>query len=269
MEIKYIDIHSHLNFEQFDTDREIIIQKMHEEGIATITIGTDFISSKSAIDLAEKYEHFFACVGIHPTDVLETDFDERNFQTIAQHEKVVAIGECGLDYFRDQSDELKEKQKAVFKKHIELALAVDKPLMIHARPQKGSMDAYHDVLDIVDSYKQKHTNLQVHFHFFAGDISVAERGLSLGATFSFDGPITFTTDYDEVIRYIPVEHLMTETDSPFAAPVPFRGKRSDPTQIVYINEKLGELKGLTPSEAATIFTKNAIRVFKIPFDKTL
>lgn len=260
MKFTYIDIHSHLNLSDFDTDRDEVITNMKEEGIATITVGVDFATSEKAVELAEQHENLFACIGLHPCDNHTEVFDMEKYEALAQHSKVVAIGETGLDYFRDQSEESKSKQREIFIQHITLAEKVQKPLMIHARPSKGSMDAYSDTLDMLESVN---FNQAVNFHFFVGDIVIAERIVKNGWTMSFDGPITFSTDYDEVIKSISIGHIMAETDSPFAAPAPYRGKRCEPLYVTEIYKKIAELKGLDFEKCRELLNENVQKIFKI------
>jgi TatD DNase family protein len=271
---KYIDIHSHLNLEQFDSDREEIIQKLKDEDILTITVGVDYLSSLKALELADKYDNLFACVGLHPSDVMIEEFDYDKMLALAKNKKVVAIGECGLDYFRNDNEDFKLKQKEVFDLHIKLSLEVNKPLMIHGRPSKNTMDAYNDILDILKLYKKParphesgvggdNSKLSANFHFFSGNLSIAKRIIDLGFTLSFDGPITFSNDYDEIIKMCPIESIMAETDSPFAAPEPYRGKRAEPQMVKEIVKKIAEIKNLTEEETAKIIFDNARRIFDI------
>ncbi len=260
---KYIDIHSHLNLSQFDADREEVIQKLKDENVTTITVGADYKSSVFAVELADKYDNLYACIGLHPSDVLIEEFNYDSMLTLANNKKVVAIGECGLDYFRENSEEFKTKQKEIFNLHIKLSLEIGKPLMIHARPSGKTMDAYIDVLDILESYKKDNKNIHANFHFFAGDINIAKRAVGLGFTLSFDGPITFSHDYDQVIKEIPLESIMAETDSPFAAPVPFRGKRCEPQMVREVIKTIAELNGLSEDETLNTINKNISRVFGI------
>lgn len=260
--IKYFDIHSHLNFKDFDENRDEIIDEMKKENIATIAVGTSQSDSLEVVELAQKYENIFACIGVHPADdSIFAEFDKKFFDDLAKNKKVVAIGECGLDYFRDQNEDLKEKQKEIFVKHVEIAIENDLPLMIHARPTKNTMNAYEDVLDILESYKQKSSNLFGNFHFFVGDLNIAKRALSIGFTMSFDGPITFARDYDEVIKFLPIESIMAETDSPFASPIPFRGKTNNPTNVKFIYEKIAEIRGEDIEIVRNKINENARRVF--------
>ena len=263
MNPKYIDIHSHLNLNQFDSDREEVIHKLKDNNIWTITVGTDYKSSLLAVELANKHDNLFACIGLHPSDVLIEEFNYSDMLFLSQNKKVIAIGECGLDYFRDDDEDFKIKQKEIFKLHIKLALKTNKPLMIHARPSKGTMDAYIDVLDILESYKNDNSKLNANFHFFAGDLNIAKRAIRLSFTLSFDGPITFSHDYDEVIKETPIESIMAETDSPFAAPVPYRGKRCEPYMVKEMIKRIAELKGLTEEETNKIILNNIKRVFGI------
>lgn len=248
MEIRYIDIHSHLNFPQFDEDREVLIAKLEEEGIATITIGTGLKTSVEAVELAQKYDHLCATIGIHPTDADEA-FDEAAFESLLGP-KIVAVGECGLDYFRGMRDggqedaTYKDKQRTLFIKQIEFAQKHGLPLMLHCRASKGTQDAYEEALDILAAYPHVKGN----FHFFAGNLATARRAIDADFSLSFDGPVTFTEEYDEVIRFVPEDMIHAETDAPFAAPVPYRGKRNEPAYVTHVVARLAAVRGV-PEEA--------------------
>lgn len=254
----YIDIHSHLNFENFDQDRDDVIAKLKEQNIWTITVGTTVADSKSAIELAEKHDHLFATVGIHPThEWKQEDFAE--LDKLASHPKVVAIGECGLDFFRSGADEDSKRQQGIlFANQIEIALKHDKPLMIHCR------SAYEECLSVLSAFKTDHElgeRLRGNAHFFAGNWEVAQKFFAFGFSISFDGPITFARDYDEVIKNAPLEMLMSETDAPFAAPVPYRGKRNEPAYVREIVQKIAEIRGEDPETVQKAMVKNAVRIF--------
>lgn len=263
MHSKYIDIHSHLNLKQFDSDQEEVIQKLKDENIWTITVGVDYKSSLRAIELADKHYNLFACIGLHPSDVFVEEFDYNKMLALASQEKVVAIGECGLDYFRENDEEFKIKQKEVFHLHIKLALESGKTLMIHGRPSKGTMDAYIDILNILENYKNDNPKLMANFHFFSGDLDIAKRIVSLGFSLSFDGPITFSNDYDEIIKTIPIEYIMAETDSPFAAPLPYRGQRAEPQMVKEVVKKIAEIRGISEEIVVKTVFNNATRIFKL------
>jgi TatD DNase family protein len=260
-------------------DREGVIRRMKDADVGTITIGVDYETSCEAIEIARQYDFIWAGIGLHPADNVDEEFDVEKYKLLAVEKKVVCIGECGLDYFRvapEEREVTKERQKDVFKKHIELALAVGKPLMIHARPSKGSMDAYEDVLDILEEYTSPlpvqtgqyfHSKgegaLRGNFHFFVGNVAIAKRALAIGFTMSFDGPITFSRDYDEVLQSIPLDMIMVETDAPFAAPVPYRGKTCEPYMVTEIVKKIAQIKGLPEEEVAVALNMNAQRIFKM------
>ncbi len=260
---KYIDIHSHINLEPLFSNKEEVIAKMKENEVGTIVIGTDFEISEKAIEIAEKYDFIYSGVGLHPNDNLNEEFDYEKYLALAKNEKVVCIGETGLDYFRNEGEDFKIRQKEIFKRHIELAIELNKPLMIHARPSKGSMDAYIDALDILEIYKKENPALHANFHFFVGDLEIAKRIIENNWTVSYDGPITFSHDYDEVIKFLPIENIMAETDAPFAAPVPYRGKTCEPFMVIEVINKIAEIKGLDLEITTTQIRENAKRIFKI------
>jgi TatD DNase family protein len=263
--MKYIDAHCHLQFPQYDQDREEIISQMRDAGIAAIAVGSDYDgygSSKRAVALAEKHEHIFACVGVHPGNAKSEVFDEKEFLALAEHPKVVAIGECGLEYFhKEADDEEKNAQKELFKKHIVLAAEVNKPLMIHARPSKNSNDAYKDIIEVLKEAKIKYPNLRGDIHFFAGGLAEAEEFFKLGFTISFTAVITFTHDYDEVIKNVPLENILAETDAPFVAPASRRGQRNDPLAVVDVIAKIAEIRNEDSEMVRPTILENARRVF--------
>jgi len=259
MHFNYFDIHSHLNLSSLSENTDEVIKKMEEKEIGTITVGTDFETSKKAVELAEKHDFLWATVGLHPNDNISEIFDYEKYKELAQNNKVVAIGETGLDYFRTVDAELQKRQKEIFIKHIELALEINKPLMIHSRPSKGSMDAYEDVIEIVKNYP----GVRANFHFFVGNIEIAKKALESGFTMSFDGPITFSRDYDDVIRFLPIESIMAETDAPFAAPAPYRGKTCEPWMVEEVVKRIAEIKQLPLEEVSTAMVENAKKFFNV------
>lgn len=245
MTFEYFDVHSHIYFPDYDKDREEEIEKMKEAKIGTITIGTDFDSSKKAIELSEKHNNLFACIGQHPEGLnIDSVFDEK-LLALADNPKVVAIGESGLDYFRMKSDNtaLKGIQKTIFEYHIDLSLSSGKPIMLHIRSGQGTYDAYLDALEILERHSElSGGKLHGNAHFFAGNMDILKRFLAIGFTVSFTGVITFTHDYDELIRYTPLHMLMSETDAPFVAPVPHRGERNSPLYVSEVVKKIAEIR---------------------------
>jgi TatD DNase family protein len=283
--MKYIDIHCHLDSEDYDLDRDEVLARMKEREIGAITIGADLESSKRAVEIAEANENIWVCIGIHPEGIspksygagpehsklpeksdntvsalgqkdkaLETVLSD--FSGLVQFPKVVGIGECGLDYFHLKDESEKINQKELFESQIQFALKCDKPLMLHIR------DAYGDALEILENYKKEAAEkLRGNIHFFAGDVSVAKIFLDLEFTMSFTGVITFTHDYDEVIKYLPIDSIMSETDAPFVAPIPFRGKRNEPAYVAYIVKKMAEIRAEDETVLNNAIINNAKKVF--------
>lgn len=259
--MKYFDAHSHIHGEEFSADRAEVLARMREAGVATITVGTYLESSRRAVELAEKESDVWATVGLHPTDTEEA-FSESEYRKLAENKKVVGIGECGLDYFWEKDETRRKLQRENFAKQVELSLEIDKPLMIHSRPSRGSMDAYEDVLKILTDNLQPATNKPWgNIHFFVGDQNIAKQFLDFGFTMSFTGVITFARDYDEVIKYIPLESILSETDCPYVAPVPYRGKRNEPAYVVEVVKTIARIKEIATEIVAKKLLKNIERMF--------
>jgi TatD DNase family protein len=263
--MKYFDAHCHIQFDMFDEDRTALIQSMHEQGVGGIVVGVDYDSSVKAIALAATSDELFAGVGLHPNDTQNKEFDFDAFSELVKDPKVVTIGECGLDYFRPEDvANAKQLQKEVFQKHIQLSAETRKPLMIHARPSKGTQDAYQDLVALLKEGKKQYGDaLTGNVHFFVGGIDEARSLLELDFTMSYTAVLTFTHDYDDVVRYIPLTHILTETDSPYAAPAPNRGKRNDPRSIPAIAAAIAVLKGQEVGMVQETILANARRVFSL------
>ena len=277
---KYIDIHSHVNFKIFDEDRDAVIERAFENDTWVINVGTQVDTSKKAIELAHKYENgIYAIIGLHPihTDASFHDkqelgeeggeftsrgeiFDKDIYRELLKDEKVVAIGECGLDYFHLNEESI-SKQKEAFVAQIEIANEVNKPLMLHIRnnPKDKTHNAYFDSLELL----KKYSKVKGDVHFFAGELEEAKAFLDFGFTLSFTGVITFTHDYDEVIKNTPLDMIMSETDAPYVSPVPYRGKRNEPAYVKEVVKKIAEIKGLGEAEVAEAIIANARRIFNI------
>jgi TatD DNase family protein len=254
--MNYFDIHSHLHDEVFDVDRADVLARMREGEVGTITVGTDIVSSERASHLAENEDNIFASVGIHPRDNQDAVFDENILMTSAQKGKTVAIGECGLDYFWGVDESEKKRQQELFERHIDLALTSDLPLMLHVR------DAYDDTLAILEERARKEgERLRGNVHFFAGDRMVAKRFLDIGFTVSFTGVITFTHDYDEVVSYVPADMIMAETDAPYVAPTPFRGKRNEPVFVREVYARIAAIRDVEETNIRQHINETARRVF--------
>jgi len=269
MNVKYVDAHCHLQLKQYTQDREEIIERMREDDIVAIVVGDDLESSKQALLLAEKHEYLFASVGVHPDHIGQEFFDEIAFHELAMHKKVVAIGECGLDYYRLPNNETsysaeatKDKQKELFRKHIALAIELDKPLMIHARPSAGARDAYEDMISILKEEKIN-SKLRGNIHFFSGTLEEAQEFFALGFTISFTAVITFTHDYDTVIKTVPLTNILSETDAPFVAPASRRGERNDSLSIIEVVAKIAEIRGENIETVRKELLSNAERLFTL------
>jgi TatD DNase family protein len=274
---KYIDTHAHVNFAVYDEDREEVISRALDEGVWMINVGTQKDTTKLAVDISEKYEKgVYAIIGIHPihTDKSFHDkkelgegskefnsrgeiFDENYYRELAGNSKVLGIGECGLDYFRC-TPETEKKQREAFSRQIALANEVKKPLMLHVR-NGSERSAYRDALEILKSEAKVSGN----FHFFAGDWSEAKEILDAGFNISFTGVITFARDYDEVIKNTPLDRIMSETDCPYVAPTPFRGKRNEPLFVREVVHKIAEIKGKDKEEVQKTLLNNAFNFFRI------
>jgi len=274
MNIRYIDIHSHLNFPDYDADLEKVLADMAEKGVATIVVGTVRATSVRAVELAEKYPHVWAIVGLHPIHAHEPGeiFDYEFYKKLAVHPRVVGIGECGFDYFHCGEAERAEQERA-FCGQIQLANEVGKPLMLHLRnakkPKAGvaaesvdptsTRDAYEDALAILE----KKAKVKGDAHFYAGTIEQMQRFLKLGFGISFNGVITFARDYDALVRAVPEDMLMSETDAPFVAPNPHRGKRNQPDYVIHAVNKMAEIRGVSPADLELKLVANARRLFGI------
>lgn len=252
--LKLIDAHAHVNFPGFAADREAVIKRAAEGGIGMINVGTSLQTSREVVALAKNHPDMWATVGLHPTDH-EQGFDREAFLELARQEQVVAIGECGLDYFRASTDTA-EQQKNLFIQQIELANEVGKPLMLHIR------DAYRDAYEILKAHRSKlKATHPGNVHFFAGTWEEARLFLDLGFTLSFTGVITFATSYDEVLRQVPLESVLIETDCPFVAPTPYRGQRNEPAYVVEVAKRLAEVKQVDLEEVGQATVANTARVF--------
>ncbi len=309
--MRFFDAHTHIHFPIYDNDREEVIKRAREAGVKMLCVGTQAASSQAAVDLAKKHPgEIWAAVGFHPNHLRAPDapvgagwyhdkseqkeakreeFNALNLLKIAKQPEVVAIGECGLDYYRLTNDERlmkptpgvgsptdsvgandKKAQQDAFVAQIEIAKQVKKPLMLHlrpsyakaseGRPSASTDDAYEDALKILLASGY---TLNPISHFFVGSLAIAKKMLAAGFTFTFGGVITFARDYDEVIKYLPIENILLETDAPYVAPAPYRGKRNEPAYISATAAKVAELKGFSVEEVAEKTFTNALRIFNI------
>src|SRR3989344_2590019 len=244
---KYFDIHSHLNFSDYQIDFDEVIERLRGSQTHTIVVGTDFESSKRAVELADKYPEIYACIGIHPIADKENS-DISLFSGLVKHPKVVMIGECGLDFYHADKNTDFERQKKLFIDQIRFALTHKKSLMIHSR------DAYGELLEILKLYPGIRGNI----HFFAGDWEIAQKFFAIGFTISFTGVITFASQYDQVIKNAPLDKILSETDAPYVAPVPYRGKRNEPSYVSEVAKRIAEVRGSNFEEVRAALFGNAL-----------
>jgi TatD DNase family protein len=235
--------------------------------------GTTIETSQQAIELAEKYEQVYAAVGIHPTDAetfSEKDIDE--LFKLAEHEKVIAIGEVGLDYYWVKEPEKQYHQKRVFNYQVQIADALNKPLVIHLRELNDATEGpvFNDLFEIMEYWFTKWLYLNHPLglvpgvlHSFNGSLTLAAKALKVGFFLGITGPVTYpkNENHREMIKNLPLNHLLIETDSPFLTPVPHRGKRNEPAYVVHIADKIAEIHSKSPAEIAEITTANAARLF--------
>ncbi len=267
-----IDSHAHLQFAAYDKDRQAVIERMKEKNIWAINVGSNFELSRKAIELAQQHDFLYAAIGLHPIHLFESKdpsegetkpefFEKEEFLQLAENKKVVAVGECGLDYFHNHYDLKKQQQE--FIKQIEFAKEIRKPLILHLRAYKN-LDAYYDALKILKElgFNEKSKNSGT-VHFFSGDLNIARQFLAIGFYISFPGVVTFTDAYDKIILELPIERLLVETDCPYAAPVPHRGKRNEPNFVELVAEKFAKIKKICLNEIAAITTENCFQLFNL------
>jgi len=250
------DTHAHYDSSAFNPDREAVLAALPKAGVALVVDpGCDLPTSRAALALAEQFPHVYAAVGIHPEDCAGyTDADLDALRQLCRHDKAVAIGEIGLDYYWAENPP-REFQQQVFRRQLELALELDMPVIIHDR------EAHGDCLAIVKEYP----GLRGVFHCFSGSPEMAAELLKRGWYLGFDGPITYKNAKraPEVAAITPLDRILVETDSPYMTPVPFRGKRNDSRYLPYVLEKLAEWKGVTTEEMTDITFANGKRLFGI------
>ncbi len=261
----FVDAHCHLQFDAYTDDRDFIIKQMREQNVSAVVVGCDLESSRQAAALAETHDNLVAAIGLHPAHAPQEVFNHEAYRALAAHPKVVAIGECGLDFFRveDTTDAAVQEQKNLFTMQIALAAELDKPLIIHARPTRGTMDAYHDALELLTEAKKAFPNLRGDMHFFAGGLAEAEACIALGFTVSFTAVITFAREYDAVIRALPLASILAETDAPYVAPVSHRGERNDPLAVIEVVAKIAEIRGDDLETVRTALLSNTMRLFAL------
>lgn len=251
-----IDSHAHVAFDGFDQDRNEVIARAKEADVHWIEIGTDLEQSRKAVELVQGEENAWATVGIHPSDITG-GIDWQAFSELFSQPKVVAVGEVGIDLYHQ--DNLTEQLEAL-KKFIGLAREKNLPVVFHVRSGKGG-DAHNHLLSFLE---EQHWNWGV-IHTFSGSLVQAEKYLALGLYLSFSGVVTFKNagEIAEAARTMPLERMLVETDCPFLAPEPYRGKRNEPAYVKFVAEKIAVLRGLTAAEVERATEENTRRLFSL------
>lgn len=278
----YFDTHCHVNSEAFATDADRVIKRALDNETALVVVGSDYKSSKRALECANKYESgIWAAVGLHPLSLRPyreevngaiKEFPAERFsfdmyEVLAKFPKTVAIGEIGLDYaWRDGDDDLEQRkleQKKVLRDQLILARRFDKPVIVHCR------QAHDDLLPLLQSFRQDYKEQLPKdrpwgvIHCFSGDENLAWEYFNLGLIISFTGLITFSQRWDELIRKVPSDKIMIETDSPYMTPEPHRGKRNEPVLVKLVAQRMAEIRGVSVEKIAELTTANAKRLFKL------
>lgn len=268
------DTHCHLYWNKFDQDREAVVQRALAAGVRRMLVpGTTLETSRQAIELAERYEQVYAAVGVHPTDaetLSEKNIDE--LYKLAEHEKVAAIGEIGLDYYWVKDPDARYYQKRVFNSQVQMADALNKPMVIHLRESNDAAQGpvFDDLFELMEYWFDKwiHLNHPLGMkpgvlHSFNGDLPLAMKALELGYYIGVTGPLTYPKNepHRQMIKNLPLQRLLIETDAPFLPPVPFRGKRNEPAFVHHIADKIAEIHSKSPAEIARITTANADWLF--------
>jgi TatD DNase family protein len=269
--VKLTDTHCHLDFHKFNADRDAVIARARESGLIRILVpGLNHRSSRDAVLLAEKYPDVYAAVGFHPTDLEE--FSEKNFEQVremAKHPKVVAIGEIGIDHYWVKESGKRAFQHEILKKQLAFAAEINKPVVVHMREENDawSGDASQDLLQILEEWQSGLRGPLAErpgvLHSFNGNLETAQRALALNFYIGVSGPITYKNAEEkrQIIRQLPLERMLIETDAPFLAPIPHRGGRNEPAYVRHIADKIGEIHSKSPAEIAAITTANAARLF--------
>lgn len=288
--MKFIDTHTHVNLRAFAQDAAQVIQRSLQAGVALINVGTQIDTSKQAVALLSQFpQHLYAAVGLHPSHTYAHDFEDEHeikFKTREEHfdpqlyrdiifaagqhsARIVGIGECGLDYFRLPHDrdqeEIKNLQRVAFRKQIDLAVELDKALCVHCRPSEGTEDAYEEMLEIIAEVKQHHPQLRFEIHCYTGSAATALKFTELGGYIGINGIVTFdkTSRSEEVVRAVPMDKIVLETDAPYLTPKSMRGQRNEPSYLPEIAAQVAKWKKLSVDEVASATTTNAKQLFNL------
>lgn len=278
----YIDTHAHVNFNFFKEDAHEVVLRALNDDVWMINVGSEYKTSRRALEIANRYEKgVYAAVGLHPLHITKSlavgedyefetrgeDFNYDIYEKLAKFEKVVAIGEIGLDYFHIEAGqdraEIKKKQKEAFIEQLILARKLDLPVIVHCR------QAHDDMIGILEEFKKECRDMIPDkkpwgvMHCFSGDEDLAWKYFNMGFLVSFTGLVTFSRQWDDLIRRLPSDKFMIETDCPFMTPEPFRGKRNEPVFVKYVAQRIAEIKNLSVERVAEVTSRNARDLFRI------
>jgi TatD DNase family protein len=262
----FVDSHAHLDGKQFDSDREQVIERARAAGVRTMVAignGDGPPQLDAGVQLAEKYPFMYATIGIHPHEArLASDHAYSEMERLGRHPKVIAWGEIGLDYYYDHSP--RDTQKEVFVRQMELAAAAKLPIVIHCRPSENSENAWEDCLQLIEE-QWAPKGIGGILHCFTGTWPHAKRALDMGFMVSFAGNMTFpkAQQIRDAALHVPLERILIETDCPYLAPLPYRGKRNEPAYVIETARKLGELRGVSTEEVGELTSRNFYNFFKI------
>jgi len=268
MNYKIIDSHCHPQLKQFDLDRDEVITRALEHGVGMVCVGTNLDTSRQGNLLSERYEGLYTSVGSHPIDEKSSNFDIQEYERLAQHPKVVAIGEIGLDYFHAKDSDEHAEQKIRFLAQVELAKKLQKPIIIHCRdplrpsvneacpPSIGVASAHADMLQILP-------NISGVIHSFNGSTERAHRYIQKGFFIGLNAIVTYAKSYEEMVCSLPLDRILLETDAPYLAPVPYRGKRNEPAYVIHVAEALALVRGETLAVVMAQTVENTRRLFSM------
>lgn len=263
-----IDVHCHLNFHAFEKDCDEVIKKALADGVSKIiNVGTSIESSQKAVELAKRYKNLYAIVGVHPhhADKVQDDFIDE-LERLAKQKKIVAIGETGMDYYSYKSNGVADPkvQEEIFREQIELSIKLKLPLQIHNRL------AGKDILEVLKYYKSELLDPPGMFHCMSGDVEFLRKVLDLGFYVGFDGNITYegiakgeNTTLSELVKYAPIDRIVTETDSPYLTPAPHRGVRNIPSYVILVGKFIAEIKALSATYVKETTVENAEKIFEL------
>ena len=283
--MKFIDTHTHVNLRAFKDDALETIQRALDAGVAVVSVGTQIDTSRHAVSLLGKFpENVYAVIGLHPTHTYqhnyeddeevkfktrEETFDPTLYVELVKNERVVGIGECGLDYYRLPNDrdhqEIKSLQRTAFNAQIKFALENNKALCVHCRPTDGKIDAYEDLLEIISEVKEQNPELRFEVHCYTGDVETALKFVKLGGFIGLNGIITFdkTGRSESVVKALPLESIILETDAPYLTPKSHRGQRNEPFYLPEVALQIANWKNVSVEEVGKQTTANAKKLFNI------